>query len=253
MPEPWLIATVVALGFVCGFINVMAGGASFISLPALIFLGLPPITANGTNRVALLVQNVVAVRKYHQHGMVDWQAGKVLTWPTLLGALIGARIAVSFDEKLMTLVIAICMAAMFVILLWNPARLQGQDQGDIEMRPSWKMQLSFFAVGIYGGLIQAGSGIFMLFLIMASGYELLRASALRLLLVLCFTPFALAIFVIEGHVDWVIGLSLALGNASGAFVGVRVAVDRGAGFARLVLLVVLLGSTCLLFWRALVG
>lgn len=253
MGELWFLPVVVGVGGVCGFVNVMAGGGSFLALPVLIFFGLPPTVANGTNRVALLAQNLVAVRTFHRRGMVDWGAGRALVVPLLVGALIGASIAVSLDQRLMTLAIAISMTVMFVVMLWNPARLNNPAENEPSRRPGWIIQLVFLILGIYGGLIQAGSGVFMLFVLMASGHELLRASAIRLLLILCYTPLALGVFLYSGQVDWQVGLALAAGNVSGALVGIRVAVERGAGFARAVLLVVLAGCSCKLFYDALSG
>lgn len=265
MGEPWLLALVAGFGCVCGFINVIAGGGSFLSLPLLIFCGLPPTVANGTNRVAILVQNLVAVRTFHRRGMLDWRAGRALIVPLLIGSVLGARIAVSLDQRLMTLAIGAAMASLFVTLLVKPTLARprpvetpagaSEASADRERahRPGWAMHVGFFVIGIYGGFIQAGAGLFMVFLLMTAGYDLLRSSAIRQLLILCYTPLALAVFVYSGQVDWLMGMALAIGNATGAVIGIRVAVARGADFARAVLLIVLASCSSKLFYDALLS
>lgn len=246
--DPLLYPLVVGIGVICGVFNVIACCGSFVSLPLLIFCGLPPVAANATNRVGIVLQNVVGVRQYHKHQLLDWRAGRVLIWPMLVGSLLGARIAVSLDQRMMSLSIATAMIILFVVLLWNPARLAKSDSGSLE--PSLKMHVALFAIGIYGGFIQAGGGVLMLFIFLASGYDMLRSHALKLLLILGYTPFALAVFIIDDQVVWSVGLALAAGNMLGAWLGVKLAIDKGAGFARYVLLLAMAASAGKLFWDA---
>jgi len=96
-----------------------------------------------------------------------------------------------------------------------------------------------FLIGIYGGFIQAGVGIFLLAgLVLGIGYGLVNANALKVLIVFVFTIFALIVFVINGQVLWGIGILLAIGNALGGWVAAHMAVERGAGFVRWVLILV---------------
>jgi uncharacterized membrane protein YfcA len=99
--------------------------------------------------------------------------------------------------------------------------------------------LIFFAIGVYGGFIQAGVGIFLLAgLVLGAGYDLVKANAVKVLIVLCFTVSALAVFLINRQVVWSTGLILAVGNMLGAWVASRMAVERGAAFVRWVLIAV---------------
>jgi hypothetical protein len=101
----------------------------------------------------------------------------------------------------------------------------------------------FFFIGIYGGFIQAGVGLFLLAgLVLGAGVDLVRANALKVFIVLLYTPFALAIFFMNDQVNWKVGLILALGNMLGAFVASRFAVSWGAKFVRYILLAVVLIS-----------
>ncbi len=238
-----LYAAVVAAGFAAGFINILAGSGSLITLPLLIFLGLPATVANGTNRVAILLQNTVAVSSFRRGNTLDWRGGLALAAPATLGALLGARLAVDLDNVMMERVIGALMVAMIGVILVRPRRWLQTVPSELRPASTVGRLLTFFAIGVYGGFIQAGVGIFLLAGLVLSGqYDLLRGNAVKVLIVLCFTAVALPVFVANGQVNWVIGLTLALGNASGAWVGVHIAVARGTVFVRWVLLGVLLLS-----------
>jgi len=228
---------VVAAGFVAGFINTLAGSGSLVTLPVLIFLGLPANVANGTNRVAILLQNVVGVGSFRQQKMLDLRGGLMLAAPAILGSVLGAQIAVNLNEQMMRRTIGGLMAVMLVIILARPKRwLEGRPEMRYR-RLTWKQVLIFFAIGVYGGFIQAGVGIFLLAgLVLGVGYDLVRANAVKVLIVLCFTVFALSIFLINGQVQWSVGLILAVGNMLGAWVAARMAVARGASFVRWLLI-----------------
>lgn len=245
--EWYLYPAVIAAGFACGFINTLAGSGSLITLPLLIFLGLPANVANGTNRVAILLQNVVAVGSFRQQQVLDLRRGMMLAAPAAIGSIIGAQIAVSLDQETMRRVIGVLMVVMLVVILVRPKRwLEGQPE-QLGPHPGALQLIIFFGIGIYGGFIQAGVGIFLLAgLVLAAGYDLVRANAVKLLIVLCYTVFALGIFILNDQVRWLIGMILAIGNMLGAFVASRLAVARGAGFVRWILIAVVAISAVLL-------
>lgn len=244
--EWYLYPAVIAAGFLCGFINTLAGSGSLITLPLLIFLGLDAGVANGTNRVAILLQNVVGVSRFQRKGLLPLKGGLILAAPAIVGAIIGARIAVDIDEETLRRVIGGLMVVMFIVLLIRPKRwLEGRPE--MLNRPGWLQMLIFFGIGVYGGFIQAGVGIFLLAgLVLSAGYDLVRANAVKVLIILCFTIFALVVFILNGQVRWAIGLILAIGNMAGAWVAVHTAAQRGAKFVRWILIAVVVVSAVLL-------
>jgi uncharacterized membrane protein YfcA len=131
------------------------------------------------------------------------------------------------------------MVVMLVVILVRPRRwLEGQASME-RQRLNWQQWLVFFLIGLYGGFIQAGVGIFLLAgLVLSAGYDLVRANAVKVLIVLGFTIFAMAVFVLNKQVVWSVGLILAVGNMLGAWVATRVAVKRGAVFVRWLLIAV---------------
>jgi uncharacterized membrane protein YfcA len=239
---------VIAAGFACGVINILAGSGSLISLPILIFIGLPINVANGTNRVAILLQNIVGVSRFRQNKMLSFRKNLYLMIPAALGAIVGAQIAVNLDERMMRLTIGGLMIVMLISLLIRPKRwLDGRAEGE-KKSADWLQYLVFFGIGIYGGFIQAGVGIFLLAgLVLSAGYDLKLANPVKLLIILFFTIFALAVFVYHGQVRWGIGLVMALGNMLGALVGTKLAITRGAGFIRYILIAILIVTAVKLF------
>lgn len=241
--EWYLVIAVIGVGFMAGFINTLAGSGSLLSLPMLMFLGLPANVANGTNRIAILLQNVVGVGSFRQQKVLNTRMGLWLALPAVIGSLIGAQVAIELNEELMEKVIGGLLIAMFFLILYKPASWVKGQAGQVNAKPNLLQFIIFFFIGIYGGFIQAGVGLFLLAgLVLGAGVDLVRANAMKLLIVLIYTPFALAIFFMNDQVNWKVGLILALGNMLGAFVASRFAVSWGAKYVRYILLVVILGS-----------
>ncbi|MCP4421505.1 MAG: sulfite exporter TauE/SafE family protein [Chloroflexi bacterium] len=233
----YIYLAVLAAGFAAGFINTLAGSGSLITLPLLIFLGIPATVANGTNRVGVLFQNIVSVASFRRQQVLDVRGGLILSLPAIIGSIIGANIAVGLDETLMRQAIGVLMVIMLGIILLRPKRwLQGELE-KMEKRPSFLQLVIFFFIGMYGGFLQAGVGIFLLAgLVLGIGYDLVRANAVKVLIVLAFTISALIVFMLNDQVLWGMGLLLAVGNSLGAWAAARMAVERGANFVRWLLI-----------------
>ena len=234
---------VILAGFAAGFINTLAGSGSLVTLPLLIFLGLPATVANGTNRVGVLFQNIVSAESFRRKKVLDSRGGLILAIPAILGSLVGAQIASGLDETLMRRTIGALMVVMLFVVLLRPKKwLQGELERMVE-RPSWLQLLLFFAIGVYGGFIQAGVGVFLLAgLVLGIGYDLVRANAVKVLIIFCFTVAALLVFIRNDQVNWGYGLLLALGNAIGGWAAAKTAVAKGAKFVRWLLIAVIIIS-----------
>jgi len=233
---------VVGIGIIAGIINTLAAGGSLLTLPVLMALGLPPNMANGTNRIAIFLQNVIGVRAFHKKKVMDFPSGFRVGLPAAAGAIAGAFIAVSLNDRVMKLAIAGVMIVVFFLMLLKPQRWINSHESSPPI-PYWVQVIVFFFVGVYGGFIQAGVGFFLLTgLVLASGYELLKANALKLFVILLYTPIALAIFFFHKDVDLWMGLVLAVGNMAGAWIGAKIAMKGGAALIRYVVLVAILAA-----------
>ncbi len=239
----YLYPAIVGAGFIAGFINTLAGSGSLVTLPLLIFIGLPATVANGTNRVGILLQNVVSSSSFSRSGVLDLRGTIILGIPAILGSILGAQIAVNLDEVLMRRAIGVVMVLMLFVILLRPKRWLKGELEALEGRPSLLHLVVFFGIGMYGGFIQAGVGIFLLAgLVLGVGYDLVRANAVKNGIVLLFTVSAILVFIRNDQVNWVVGLVLAIGNMLGAWVAARVAVDRGAVWVRRLLIAVVIVS-----------
>lgn len=238
--EWYLYLAVVGVGLVAGIINTLAAGGSLLTLPLLIFLGIPSTNANAINRIAILLQNIVAVRKFQNKKVLNLRQDYKLGIPAVIGSVIGAIIATRITAPAMDIALGAIMLVMFLVVLVNPGSwVKGKD-GKPPL-PLWLQYVIFFFIGIYGGFIQAGVGFFLLTgLVLACGCDLVKANGIKVLIILLYTPIALVLFIIGGLLTWeyaLIGLLLAVGNMAGAYIGVNIAVKWGAKFLRYMLLV----------------
>lgn len=246
MLEWYIYPLIFAAGAIAGVMNVLAGSGSLVTLPALVFLGLPSDVANGTNRVGIVVQCLIGVETYRRGGKLDLTGTHWLIGPVLIGAAAGAGVASQLSGAQTDWVIGAVMAAMLVVLLVDPKKWIGEKERKWEGRPPWWLLGVMMAVGFYGGFIQAGVGIMMLAaLVLGAGYEIVEANAVKMLLALLFTTVALVIFVAEGKVNWMYGALMAVGQGFGAWMGARFAVESETApiwIRRLLIVVVTLSA-----------
>jgi uncharacterized membrane protein YfcA len=236
--EWWQALMLFAAGVTAGVLNTLAGGGSLLTLPLMLWIGLPASTANASNRISLILQNVSGVGSFHRAGRLHWPTAWLLTACALPTALLGAWIAIDIDERwFRRILVAILLVSIVVV-----AR-RGNHGGELhEPRQRLKLALWFIVVGFYAGFIQAGLGFALLALLHGVGrLDLVRSNAIKVTVVLFCQLGALAVFTFAGSVHWIAGLSLALGSAVGAAIAVRMQIRKGATWVRRIVLV-LLGS-----------
>jgi uncharacterized protein len=175
------------------------------------FLGLPANVANGTNRISILLQSMVGSAGFFRQKQLDLKIGLWLAIPTVIGSVAGALFALELNDRMMKRAIGVLLVVMFFMVLFKPeVWLKGKQSGS-SPRINWLTMLIFFVIGLYGGFIQAGVGFFLLGgLVMGAGFDLIKANALKNLLVFLYTPFALVVFIVNHQVDYKAGLILAL-------------------------------------------
>ena len=238
MEEWYHYLLLIVVGFAVGFINTVAGGGSLLSLPVLIFLGLPPAVANGTNRVAIVVQTAMATAGFKSKGVSTFPFNIYLGISALLGAIIGARIAVDVDGEAFNRILAIVMFSIVLIIIFKPKIKITDLKERLTGKYLWFGIVVFFFFGIYGGFINAGLGFLMLlFLNHVNRMTLVRANATKVVVVFTYMLSALVVFAFNDKVVWFVGLVLAIGNGSGAWVASRFSVKKGDGFIKTFLVV----------------
>jgi uncharacterized membrane protein YfcA len=220
------------VGLVAGTLNVLAGGGSFLTLPVLIFLGLPATMANGTNRVGIIFQNIGAVWGFRRHGLVQWQWTLWAALPACLGAVLGSLLALWISDTAFKKVLAFLMVAVTLGTLWDPYKRKPSETAGPGRPGTVFLAAAFLVAGLYGGFVQAGVGFLILAATTLAGFDLVRGNAIKVLCILVFTALSLSIFAWNGQVDWRLGLVLAAGTVLGGQIGVRLTVLKGHAWIR---------------------
>jgi uncharacterized membrane protein YfcA len=219
-------------GFLAGFVNILAAGGSLLTLPVLIFLGLPAATANGTNRIAILIQNLAAIASFKKLNVFSWRVSVLAALPAIAGAILGANLALDVSEAWFKRTLAAIMIGVLLLMLYDPGkRLRAHAGPMTRTRQIW-FGLGFFGVGVFGGFIQAGVGFLIIILMLLAGFDLVVTNAVKVLVVFLFTIAALAVFVLHGQVNYLLGAALGLGSAFGGWLGTHVAVRKGHDWVR---------------------
>lgn len=230
------IVLILAAGTAGGFINTMAGGGSLITLPLLIFFGLPSAVANGTNRIALMVQNIIAVTNFKSRGYFNFSLSLKLALPAIIGSVIGSNLAITLSDALFNKILAIIMFIMLALILWNPTQKINSIKKTLGFKRQLALIIAFFFIGIYGGFVQAGVGIIIIAVLsLITGLSLVKINSIKVLVVAIYLFSSLIIFIYNDKVNWQLGLTLAVGNGFGAWLASTLAVKKGEKAIKIVL------------------
>ena len=239
--ELWQAATLVAVGVVSGFLNVMAGGGSLLTVPVMVFMGLPGAVANGTNRIAILAQNVTAIITFARHGFQDFRLSFSLAACALPGAIVGALIGTQLDGVWFNRALALIMIGVMLVMHFDKGPSNASDNSEPSRQQLIKGHLLMIVAGFWGGFIQIGVGFIMMpILNRVIGLDLVRTNVHKVFIIAIYTVFALAIFASQIELLWAMGIALAVGNSIGGYLGAHFTVSKGESLVRLVLNLVLL-------------
>jgi len=228
----------IVVGFFAGVINTLAGGGSLFMLPVLIFLGLPPNIANGTNRIAIVIQSLSGALGYKSKGISNFPFNIYLGISASIGAVIGAQIAIDLDGRLFNRILAIILIVVGGLILMNAKNLTHKLPERLTGKYLLFGIIGFFFIGIYGGFINAGIGIvIMLFLNRINRLSLVKTNASKTAIVFIYSSLALAVFAFNDAINWKLGLLMALGTSVGAWWASRWSVKKGDQVIRWAMLI----------------
>jgi uncharacterized membrane protein YfcA len=233
MPEYLELLIIFCVGIIAGMINVMAGGGSSLTLPALIFIGLDSSVANGTNRIGILLQSTSATLSYRKAKISEVEKSMKLAALTLPGAVLGALVSLKISNVWFDRILGLVMIGIILSMI-VPQKFEVIKDGEKKSKLIYPVML---AIGFYGGFIQVGVG----FLIMAGLYHIIKMNLIRVnmhkvFITMLFTVPALLIFVWTGNVNWKLGLSLAAGSAIGGWWAARFSIKGGDKVIRYVMI-----------------
>ena len=251
MYETWVFPVMTVVAFVTGFIDAIAGGGGLIMMPALLFCGVPPLHALGTNKLQSMFGTATALRNYWRSGLVDWHRNRLTVVVVFVGAVIGVLIVQSLDTRLLNLIIPVLLVASAIYILLSP-RMTDEDA---HHRVSSKGYAPIGgAIGLYDGFFGPGAGTFYTTSLVAlRGYGLTKASAVTKLFNWTSNVASVIVFALGGHVLWLLGLCMAAGAMLGAWLGSHTALRFGARLIRPLLVAISLGLTGRLLWGYFAG
>ncbi len=226
-----IVVVLILCGFVVGVINTFAGGATVITYSIFMMLGLPASTANGSVRIGVMIQTFASSVTFYRKGKLPLKKGLILSIPILIGTVIGASIAVTLDMEVFEKILGVGFLIMLFFLLNNPNKWIKEQVEKTSEKAKPIHLLLFFLMGMYGGFIHIGVGLFVLAtLVSLMGYDLIKANALKIFIVFMYTPAAFIIFLLNGQVDLLYGLIAAIGNMMGGIVAPHLAIKKGNKF-----------------------
>ena len=234
--DPIHFALLVGAGTLAGLINTLAGGGSLLSVPLLVFIGLPGEIANGTNRIGILAQGAMAIRSFRRAGLPALRLAAPLLPPVLIGSWIGAALISRLNGAAFERLFGVVMIMLLIPTLRGSLPSKKQKPAP---RP-WPVPLRiaiFFLLGLYGGAIQAGAGLFVLAALQRTGLDLVLANSVKVVIIFSLTVAAAPIFLFAHQVNGWAALALFIGFACGGWLGAWAALREGEKIIRPVMAV----------------
>lgn len=229
-------------GCIAGFLNVMAGGGSLLTVPIMVFMGIPGPVANGTNRIGILAQNITSVITFFRKGFSDFRLSLSLAAMALPGSIAGAFLGSRFEGVWFNRTLALIMIGVMIIMaLDRDTKVKiSSTSPDISKSRLIAGHILMLGVGFYGGFIQVGVGfIIMPVLNRVLGLDLVRTNMHKVFIVGVYTVVALIVFASQIQILWFLGACLAVGNSIGGWFGTHTSISKGEKAIKLVLNLVL--------------
>ena len=233
------ITVLVATAFGAGFISSIAGAGGLITLPALLWAGLPPLQALGTNKVQSAVGTLSSTWNFFRSGHLKLgeMSGALLL--TGLGSVAGTLLVQQVSNDLLTRLIPILLIVIAVYFVFSPR--VGDDDSIARLSPHRFTWFAAPVMGFYGGFFGPGTGSILPFLfVWLWGHNLRKATAQTKAMVLTINGVSAILFALNGHVLWGLAAMMALAQMIGAYLGSSLVIRRGASMVQPVIIVVTL-------------
>jgi len=223
-----------------GWVDAVSGGGGLLQLPALLIAnpGQEPSVALGTNKMSSILGTSAAAIAYGILERPRLSTALPMAFAAFGGAAAGSAVAVHVPSQVFRPIILVALIVVWCFIAFR------RDMGLVAREASRRRHLvtaivGGVAIGFYDGAIGPGTGSFLVILLVAAlGYTFLQASATAKIVNVGTNLASLIVFGLAGSVLWVVGLLMGACNIAGAIVGARMAMAKGSGFVRTVLLAV---------------
>jgi uncharacterized membrane protein YfcA len=244
-----MLAILIFVGFIVGFVNTVAGSATAITYMLFMAMGMPISVANATSRIGVLLQFTTSSIMFKKKGFFDFREAFKIGTPVMFGSIFGAEFAALVNQHVFEIILAVFLIVMIFFMFYDAKMfISGQPDKRHERLTTAKW-IVFFIIGFYGGFTHIGVGILIIFAsVLLTGMNIVEANAVKQFAVMLYTPFALMVFAIHGQVNWEIGLIYSVGNVLGAIAGTRTAIRFGGNFIRwcvVIIIIIFIGQLIL--------
>ena len=240
-PSLWIFVLLGLAGLLAGWVDAVVGGGGLIQLPALL-LGLPgaaPVQILATNKLGSVMGTTVSSVTYYRRVGPDPRTFIPLMLLAFAGSLGGAVVASHIPKEAFDPIVLVVLVLVGGYVLLKPSIGEVTSLRFSGHRHTFAAMAAGAVIGFYDGALGPGTGSFFVFtLVGLLGYNFLEASAKARMANWATNVAALAVFVPQGAVLWKVGLVMGACNLVGGYVGARTAVVKGAGFVRVVFVVV---------------
>ncbi|BCJ69152.1 TSUP family transporter [Polymorphospora rubra] len=240
--DPAAIATLLTAAALAGWVDAVVGGGGLLLLPALLIAapGVPVATALGTNKLAAIAGTATAAATYARRTKIDWTTAGPAAALAVPVAGLGAALAGTVPANAYRpVVLAVLVAVALFVTLRPRLGVVAEPLRRTPTRISAAVAVAGGLIALYDGMIGPGTGTFLVLAFTTIvGADFVHGSAMAKLVNAGTNLGALLVFGLAGHVWWLLGAAMAVCNILGAVVGARMALRRGSGFVRVVLLVV---------------
>ena len=229
--EWWEILLLAGGGLLAGTINSIAGGGSLLTVPLLVFAGVPGNMANGSNRVGILTSTAAAAAEFRRLGVGSLKQTTPILIPVMIGSFAGSSLVGLLTDATFERVFGFLMVPVLILSLRKP-----KPKPEGSSWPAWVTMLVFFLIGMYGGAFQAGIGLVLIVALSHTGLGLVLANSVKVIVNLAVTLVALPTFIANGNVAWYPALILAAGLTVGGVLGANATVRGGEKIIRPVMI-----------------
>ena len=224
------------VGVVAGFLDTLVGGGGLLAVPALLLSGIPPIYVLGTNKFQGSMGTGIATFLLFRKKKLDWNSVKSLMFASFIGSILGGVIIQFVDTQFLSFVIPIVLVfiAIYFIISPKPKSTVGNS------KPNKKFELfAVPVVGFYDGMFGPGAGSFFAMTgVMLKKLEIIQATILAKPLNFASNIAGFIVFFSFGHIAFLIGLLMMMGQMIGAFFGTHYLLKANPLIIRLLIVII---------------
>ncbi|ROS01555.1 hypothetical protein EDC56_1997 [Sinobacterium caligoides] len=245
-----MLVLLFAVAMLAGFIDAVAGGGGLLTIPALIFAGVPPVQTLGTNKLQGSFASFSAAFHFLRSGMLDIRRMPLMITTVFFSAALGSWAVQRVDNQFLMTLMPIGLIAIALYSFFSKGL--GKTETAAKLTDRQFSVTAAPAIGFYDGFFGPGTGTFLaISFVKLKGMAFVRATAHAKVLNFTSNITALTVFVVGGKVLWLVGIVMAIGAFLGGRIGAGMVINKGASFVRIITVVVCVAMSVSLIYKQL--